>query len=97
MKESAMGEKVKMMTLMQEVIRRLRNTSREAEDSEREEVLTKFAVKMWRSGYREYSRKMVLLTRIKGYRRQLELNDRGARVRNITLVFPQPKPRFTNF
>ena len=56
MKESAMGKKTKVTTLTQEVIRRLRNTSREAEDSEREEVMTKFAVKMWKSGYREYSR-----------------------------------------
>ena len=48
MKDSAMGEKMKVTTLTQEVIRRLRNTSREAEDKEREEVLTKFAVKSLR-------------------------------------------------
>ena len=47
----AMGEKPKITSLVQEVIRRLRNTSREAGQEERDEVLTKFARKLYVSGW----------------------------------------------
>ena len=42
---TAMGEKPKITSLVQEVIRRLRNTSREAGQEERDEVLSQFARK----------------------------------------------------
>ena len=47
---TAMGEKPNITSLVQEVIQRLRNTSREAGQEERDEVLTKFARKLYVSG-----------------------------------------------
>ena len=72
-----MGEHCKVTTLTQEVIRRMRNISREASWEERSEVLTKFAVKMYVSKYREEKRREILVAGLKGYEKQLDLNDRG--------------------
>ena len=77
--ESAMGEQCKITTLTQEVIRRMRNTSREADQKERDSILTKFAVKMYRSGYREEKRREILVAGLKGYEKQLDMEDRGVR------------------
>ena len=45
--------KLKVVTLSQEVTRRLRNTSREAKDKIKEDVMKTFMVKLARSGYHE--------------------------------------------
>ena len=77
-----MREKGKVTTLTQEVIRRFRNTSREASQEERDRVLTKFAQQMFISGYREENRKMILLAGIKWYQKQLDLDERKIRKLN---------------
>ena len=41
--------------------------------------MTKFARKLYVSGWREAKRKEVLLVGIKGYRKQLDLDQRGIR------------------
>ena len=74
-----MGEKPKITSLVQEVIRRLRNTSREAGQEERDVVLTKFARKLYVSGWVEGKKKEILLSVIKGYQKQLGLDQRGLR------------------
>ena len=76
---TAMGEKPKITSLVQEVIRRLRNTSREAGQEERDVVLSKFARKLYVSGWVEGKRKEILLSGIKGYQKQLGLDQRGLR------------------
>ena len=73
--ETAMGEHCKVTTLTQEVIRRMRNISREASWEERSVVLTKFAVKMYVSKYREEKRREILVAGLKGYEKQLDLNE----------------------
>ena len=53
MEKSAMPEKVKITTLVQETIRRLRNMHTMVPESEVKEELGKWAEKMKRSGYSE--------------------------------------------
>ena len=79
MEASAMSDKVKATTLAQEVIRRLRNTHRLASKEERREVLSDFAVKMKRSGYREEVRRRALEDGLKGYNRMIEEEENGKR------------------
>ena len=74
-----MGEQCKTTTLTQEVIRRMRNNSREADQEERVSILTTFAVKMYRSGYREEKRREILVAGLKRYGKQLDMEDRRVR------------------
>ena len=59
MRNSAVGMKTKRRTLVQEVVRRMRNSDRETELEEVGEVLSKFCQKMRDSGYEEKMRSRV--------------------------------------
>ena len=80
MRESAMSAKVKMNTLTQEVIRRLRNTRASLDwDEFKAPILTEFCKKMARSGYPEEYRSVVIKSGVLGFERQLEASQRGER------------------
>ena len=65
--------------MAQGVIRRMRNTHRLASKEERRGVLSDFAVKMKRSGYREEVRRRALTDGLKGYNRMIEEEENGKR------------------
>ena len=80
MRESAMSAKVKMNTLTQEVIRRLRNTRASLDWNEyKAPILTEFCKKMARSGYPEEYRYVVIKSGVLGFERQLAASQRGER------------------
>merc|ERR1711973_238211 len=73
MRESAMSARVKMNTLTQEVIRRLRNTRASLDwDEFKAPILTEFCKKMARSGYPKEYRSVVIKSGVLGFERQLE-------------------------
>ena len=73
-----MSAKVKINTLTQEVIRRLRNTRITLPWSEfQAKILTEFSKKMARSGYPEGYRLEVIKSGILGFERQLEADRNG--------------------
>ena len=78
MQSSAMSAKVKMNTLTQEVIRRLRNTrvTLPWEDYQAP-ILTKFSKKMARSGYHQGYREEVIKSGVLGFERQLAASRSG--------------------
>ena len=80
MQSSAMSAKVKMNTLTQEVIRRLRNTrvTLPWEDYQAP-ILTKFSKKMARSGYHQGYREEVIKSGVLGFERQLAASRSGDR------------------
>lgn len=67
MNPSAMPQKQKVTTLVQETIRRLRNTSRRIGKEQRVKILQKFVLKLKRSGYPEKTRRDIVEAGIKGY------------------------------
>ena len=75
----AMPMKVKVTTMVQEVIRRLRNMSKWVRKEEVQEELSKFCVKMMMSGYKEGVRRDVLLSGIKGFERMKRNHEDGKR------------------
>ena len=78
MRNSAMSAKVKMNTLTQEVIRRLRNTRVTLPWADHQApALTKFSKKMARSGYPEGYRSEVIKSGVLGFERQLEASRNG--------------------
>ena len=79
MANSAMPMKVKVTTMVQEVIRRLRNMSKWVKREGVQEEMTKFCVKMKMSGYKEGVRRDVLLSGIKGYERMKSNHEEGKR------------------
>ena len=79
MERSAMPEKVKITTMVQEVIRRLRNCHKVVPESEVREELSKFAEKMKRSGYAEKTRKMVIIAGKKGFETMKREGEAGIR------------------
>ena len=79
LERSAMSEKVKVTTMVQEVIRRLRNMSPYVLKEEVNEELGRFAEKMKRSGYGEKTRKMVIVAGKKGYDRMKREDEAGIR------------------
>ena len=78
MASTAIPQKVKVTTMVQEVIRRMRNMCKWVEKWEVEEELSKFCGKMKLSGYGEGFRREVLLSGIKGYERMV-VNQREGR------------------
>ena len=78
MASTAIPQKVKVTTMVQEVIRRMRNMCKWVEKWEVEEELSKFCRKIKLSGYREGFRREVLLSGIKGYERMV-VNQREGR------------------
>ena len=74
---SAVASKVKGTMLIQEGIRRLRNTRPRLVERYRKELLEDMAEMMLRSGYPEQYRAGVLQAVITGYERQVEASERG--------------------
>ena len=74
---SAMPTKIKRNCLVQEAIRRLRNTKRELNWSLKAEILSEFCNKMMISGYSEKFRFEVIQAAVRGYEKQLDDADRG--------------------
>ena len=74
---SAMPSKIKRTCLTNEVIRIMRNTSRDAPDEVKKFFLSEFSQRMRISGYPERFRKETLVAGLKGYEKQLKRNDDG--------------------
>ena len=79
MEKRALPHRIKVTTLTQEVIRRMRNTSRSVGKSRRAEILSNFMKKMKKSGYCRKTRRNVLLAGLKGYFRMVKEEDAGGR------------------
>merc|ERR1712237_244060 len=86
MSKTAHPQKQKMTTLSQEVVRRMRNTSRKVVTSERIEKLQKYHKKMKDSGYNEEMRKEVVKAGITGYYNMVEKEITGVRRVNRTVT-----------
>ena len=69
----------KRRTLVQEVVRRMRNCDRGTEVEEIGEVLSKFSQKMRDSGYEEKMRREVVDAGVKVYREQVRKDEAGER------------------
>ncbi len=78
-RDSAMPEKTKIMTLTQETIRRMKNTSTRVTPEERGDILTRQMAKMRKSGYSKEDRKKILLAGVTRYYRMRGREDRGGR------------------
>ena len=70
MQNSAMPMKIKRNALVQEVIRRLRNTSRSLQWSIKAEILSEFSYSMKMSGWSEKFRQETIQSGVLGYERQ---------------------------
>ena len=77
LEKSAMPKNVKRSSLVQEGIRRLRNTKRELPWDVKSEILSDFSHKLKLSGYSEKFRLEVIQAAVRGYRRQCERADKG--------------------
>ena len=75
--KSAMPSRIKRTCLANEVIRMLRNTSRDAPDEVKRFFLSEFSQRMRMSGYPEQFRKEILVAGLKGYEKQLKRHDDG--------------------
>ena len=76
-KDSAMNERAKRTTHTQQIIRVLRNTSRELPDDQREIGVNQYVQKLYNSGYDERYRQEVVIAAYKGYKKQCEDEDKG--------------------
>ena len=74
-----MPEKVKITTMVQEVMRRLMNMSKHVPKEETNNELGKFTEKMKRSGYGEKMRNMVIVAGMKGFNRMRREDEAGIR------------------
>ena len=75
--KSAMPMKVKRITCIQGVIRRLRNTKRELSWSIKREILTEFSWSLHQSGYPEQFRLEVISSGINAYEMQTQRQTLG--------------------
>ena len=75
--DSAMPERIKRNSLVQEGIRRLCNTKRELPWSLKKDILSEFSHKLMMSGYSDKYRLEVISAAILGYERQCERADSG--------------------
>ena len=80
MRESAVGIEAKRRTLVQEVVRRMRNCDRDIELGEMGAILDKFCQKMRDSGYEQKMRREVIDAGVKIYREQLRKDECGERL-----------------
>ena len=74
---SAMPGSIKINSLTQEVIRRLRNTRRCLDWSVKTEILSEFSHSLMSSGYPESFRLEVIQAGLKGFQAQCDRSDRG--------------------
>ena len=79
MEKSALPHRVKITTLTQEIIRRMKNTCRRLGKQRRAEIITKFMKKMKRSGYSAKVRRNVALAGLKGYLNMVKTEESGGR------------------
>ena len=79
MNKSALPHRMKVTTLSQEVIRRLKNTARSVGESRRQLILSNMMAKMRRAGYDEKMRRNVLVSGLKGYWRMVKTENEGGR------------------
>ena len=70
MQRSVIPEKVKRNSLTQEVIRRLRNTSRKIDWGTKAEILSKFSHSMMILGYNQEFRTDIIMAGMKGFEKQ---------------------------
>ena len=77
MEASAMGSNTKWATLTQEVIRRMKNTSRRVCEAVRAEILTDFMEMLMKSGHPETFRRRCLVAALKGYSRMVKNEEDG--------------------
>ena len=76
-KDSAMNERMKRTTHTQQIIRVLRNTSRDLPDDQREIGVNQYVQKLYNSGYDERYRHEVVKSAYNGYHKQLKDDDNG--------------------
>ena len=74
---SAMPNNIKRNSLVQEVIRRLRNTRRDLPWSEKAAILSEFSHSMMCSGYTEQFRLEIIQAGVIGFERQCQAADNG--------------------
>ena len=74
---SAMPQNVKRACLTNEVIRMMRNTSRDEDEEVRKFFLSDFSHRMRMSGYPEQFRREIIVAGVRGYEKQVERNDKG--------------------
>ena len=79
MAESAMPERVKIVTLSQEGVRRQRNCAPSISPESRANILSDLMGKMRRSGYNEKTRRNVITSAITGYYRMRKVEKEGGR------------------
>jgi hypothetical protein len=79
LKKSACSEQIKYTTLVQETVRRMRNCNEMVEETEKDEILQNFVLKMRRSGYPGKYRQKVLLA-AEGIMKQKIKDDKEGRV-----------------
>ena len=84
---SAMPDKVKRNCLVQECLRRLRNTSRSLDWTLKAEILSDFSNKMRVSGYCARYRLEIVQAAVRGYQLQCERADRGIKPLHRTREF----------
>ena len=72
-----MPKRVKRITCIQEVIRRLRNTKRELNWAIKREILTEFSWSLYKSGYSEQFRLGLISSGISAYELQSARADAG--------------------
>ena len=77
LESSAMPMKIKRNCMVQEGIRRLRNTSRELPWTTKAEIMTEFSHKLMLSGYSERFRLDTIQSAVRGYENQCDASDRG--------------------
>ena len=80
MEASAVSNRSQSTTLVNEVVRRLRNCYEGIPENETKEILEKFTRKMRRSGYNEKMRREVLDAGVKIHREQRGKDKRGEKV-----------------
>ena len=77
MERSAVPDRVKRCTHTQEVIRRLRNTSREMDWNIKADIISHFSYSLMISGYSERYREEIILAGLKGFEKQCIRSDKG--------------------
>ena len=79
MENSALPHRMKITTLSQEIVRRMRNTCRAVSSKRRGEILSVYMRKLQRSGYSQATREMVATAGVKGYLRMVSDEADGGR------------------
>ena len=75
--DSAQPDKTKISSISQEIVRRMKNTSRSVSWATRKNILEKYMLKLKRSGYGVGMRKLVLSNAMKGYERMVRDQEEG--------------------